>query len=259
MSILVTNDDGIYSPGLEALATALGEVEDTVVVAPDRQQSAVGHAITLSNPLRLTRIDKDGRFLGYACNGTPADAVKLGMKVVLEKPPSLVVSGINMGANVGASLIYSGTVSAATEGTLLGIPSFAISLDNKLGGDWDAAAEFAKSLAKKLLKTGLPRGILLNVNVPNIPRERISGVRITSQGRTNFDDFFEQREDPRGHKYFWMCGTMVAEDNVPEHDVTALADGYITISPVHYDLTAKEFLPELKGWGLEDLFPTDAD
>lgn len=250
MAILLTNDDGIYAEGLMRLTSAMRELDDVVVVAPDREQSAVGHAITLSGPLRLTRIMQGEKFLGYATNGTPADAVKLAVKVVLPEPPKLVISGINLGANVGASLIYSGTVSAATEGTLLGIPSIAISIDSRETNNFDPASLLAKTLAKKIMEKGLPEGVLLNVNVPDLPIEEIKGIKIVAQGRTNFDDFFEVREDPRGQKYFWMCGTMVADDSDPEHDVNALKNGYITIAPIHYDLTARDFLSELKSWDI---------
>ncbi len=249
MAILITNDDGIYSPGLAALVKGMRELGEIVVVAPDREQSSVGHAITLSNPLRMTKITRDGEFLGYACSGTPADAVKLAIKVVMPEMPQLLISGINVGANVGASLIYSGTVSAATEGTLLGVPSIAVSLDSRVGENYETAVIFTKQLAQLVLEKGLPNGILLNVNVPDRPANEIAGVRVVTQGKTNFNDFFDKREDPRGQQYFWMCGTMVAGDNSLEHDVAALEAGFITVTPVHYDLTAYDFLDELNSWG----------
>jgi len=258
MTILVTNDDGIYAPGLDALAKAMKTIDNTTVVAPDREQSAVGHAITLSNPLRITEVYRDREFLGYACSGTPADAVKLGVKEILDEKPDVLISGINVGANVGASLIYSGTVSAATEGTLLGIPSIAISLDSRSNDDWSVATDFAIKIVNMVLKNGLPEGVLLNVNIPKLPPENIQGIKIVAQGKTNFNDFFEEREDPRGHKYFWMCGTMVAEDDNPEHDVTALAQGYITVTPVHYNLTAYDTLKEIRKWGIENELGVDA-
>jgi 5'-nucleotidase len=248
LSILITNDDGIYSPGLSILAKSLSALDDVVVVAPDREQSAVGHAITLSNPLRITRIKRENEFLGYACNGTPADAVKLALKVVMPSPPKLLVSGINFGANVGASLLYSGTVSAATEGTLLGIPSIAVSLDSMEMDNLSSAADFALRISETVLANGLPKGIFLNVNVPDLPLSKIKGYKISPQGKTNFNDFFEEREDPRGQKYFWMCGSMVADDENPDHDVNALAEGFISVTPIQFDLTAHEYLNELKNW-----------
>ena len=162
MAILVTNDDGIYAPGLAALVRGLEKLDKAIVVAPDREQSAVGHAITLSSPLRMTEIQRGEEFLGYAVSGTPADAVKLGIKEIFDEPPSILVSGINAGANVGASLIYSGTVSAATEGTLLGVPSIAVSLDNRAGGEWGPAVDFAVFLSRIVIEKGLPKGVLLN-------------------------------------------------------------------------------------------------
>ncbi len=251
MKILLTNDDGIHSQGLQNLAHSLAEEYSVVVVAPDREQSAVGHAITLSNPLRITEISNSYGIPTFSCNGTPADAVKLGLKVIMDEPPALLISGINNGANVGASLIYSGTVSAATEGILLGIPSIAVSLDNRLGGDYSAAIKFTSFIARKIIQNSLPDGILLNINVPDLPIEEIKGAKIAVQGRTNFNDFFEKRRDPRGQIYYWMAGSMVADDSHPDHDVSALSDGYITITPVNYDLTARKFLPKLKNWGFE--------
>ncbi len=258
MAILVTNDDGIYSEGLAALAAGLAKLGEVVVVAPDREQSAVGHAITLSTPLRITKIKRGDSHFGYACNGTPADAVKLGIKVIMDEPPELIVSGVNKGANVGASMIYSGTVSAATEGTLLGIPSIAVSLDNRHGGRWDTAVNFTVALGRLVIERGLPGSILLNVNVPDLPEEKIAGVKVTSQGKTNFNDFFEERKDPRGQIYYWMSGTMVADDSQPDHDVTALANGYITVTPVNNDLTARSFLNKLNRWNLQGLWEPDA-
>jgi len=254
MAILVTNDDGIHADGLAELSRGLSKLQDIVVVAPDREQSAVGHAITLSNPLRITPIRRGGKLFGYACNGTPADAVKLGIKVVMDEPPELIVSGVNNGANVGASLIYSGTVSAATEGTLLGIPSLAVSLDNRFGGDYSIAVGFTVKLAGMILRKGLPAGVLLNVNIPDLSADDIKGVKVTSQGQTAFNDFFEERKDPRGQVYYWMSGSMVANNPHPDHDVNALEAGFITITPVHYDLTARDSLDKLKKWNIPTLW-----
>ncbi|MCK5832530.1 5'/3'-nucleotidase SurE [bacterium] len=259
MSILITNDDGIYASGLDFLVKAMKRIDDVIVVAPDREQSAVGHAITLSNPLRVTKINRNSEFFGYATSGTPADAVKLGIRSIMNETPQLVISGINLGANVGASLIYSGTVSAATEGVLLGVPSIAVSLDGRIGSNWETAARFSEIIARKVLQNGLPGGILLNINVPDLPVKSIAGIRVTSQGKTNFNDFFEERMDPRGQRYYWMCGTMVAEDDRSDHDVQALADDFISVTPVHYDLTAYNFLGELSSWNIEKNWPLNAE
>jgi 5'-nucleotidase len=257
MTILITNDDGIHSKGILELAKDLSKLFDVLVMAPDREQSAVGHAITLSNPLRITKVENSIEIPLFSCNGTPADAVKLAIKVLMDEPPELLISGINHGANVGASLIYSGTVSAATEGTLLGIPSISVSIDNRLGGDYSTAIKFTELIAKKVLANGLPEGVLLNINIPDIPPDEIKGVKVASQGNTNFNDFFEKRKDPRGQEYYWMTGAMVADDSHADHDVTALSNGYITITPVHYDLTARKFLPILNNWGLDNLWKAD--
>ncbi|RKZ30230.1 5'/3'-nucleotidase SurE [bacterium] len=249
MSILLVNDDGIYAPGLNALANRLGEKYEIVIVSPDREQSSVGHAITLADPLRIYEVKQDGNFFGYAVSGTPADCVKLAIRVILERPPDLLISGINQGANVGASLIYSGTVSAATEGTMLLIPSIAVSLDtHREDANFADAAIIVEKIAEKVLKYGLPGGVLLNVNVPHIPMDKIKGIRITRQATTYFDDFFERRIDPQGRTYYWMSGTMVEVDRGEDSDIMAIRQGYVSITPVHYDLTAKESISMIENW-----------
>ena len=247
MAILLVNDDGIYSPGLLALYRKFRDEYDVVIVAPDREQSSVGHAITLSDPVRIHEVVQDGKFFGYAVSGTPADCVKLAVRVILKRPPNLIISGINQGANVGASLIYSGTVSAATEGTMLSIPSMAVSLDTRRpDADFSVAAEFTLEIAKKVLKFGLPAGVSLNINIPALPREKIKGIRITRQAITYFDDFFERRIDPQGRTYYWMSGTMVEIDRGEDSDLMALKEGYISITPIKYNLTAMEYFDSLR-------------
>lgn len=247
MAILLVNDDGIYSPGLLALYRKFRDEYDVVIVAPDREQSSVGHAITLSDPVRIHEVVQDGKFFGYAVSGTPADCVKLAVRVILKRPPNLIISGINQGANVGASLIYSGTVSAATEGTMLSIPSMAVSLDTRRpDADFSVAAEFTLEIAKKVLKFGLPAGVSLNINIPALPREKIKGIRITRQAITYFDDFFERRIDPQGRTYYWMSGTMVEIDRGEDSDLMALKEGYISITPIKYNLTAVEYFDSLR-------------
>ncbi len=254
--MLLVNDDGIYAPGLAALANRLRERYEVVIVAPDREQSAVGHAITLADPLRIYEVKQDGNFFGYAVSGTPADCVKLAVRVILKRPPDLLISGINQGANVGASLIYSGTVSAATEGTMLLIPSIAVSLDtHRSDADFSAAAEVTERLARLVMKYGLPGGVFLNVNVPALPLEKIKGVKITRQATTYFDDFFERRIDPQGRTYYWMSGTMVEVDRSEDSDLMALRQGFVSITPVRYDLTAKEAFPVLEEWFSDGKLP----
>ncbi len=249
MTILLVNDDGIYAQGLSTLVKKLGEKYEVVIVAPDREQSAVGHAITLANPVRIHKVHQDGDFFGYAVSGTPADCVKLAIRVIMKRPPDLLISGINQGANVGASLIYSGTVSAATEGTMMLIPSIAVSLDtHRADADFETAAKISRQVAEKVLECGLPEGVFLNVNVPHLPEDKIKGFKITHQATTYFDDFFERRIDPQGKTYYWMSGTMVEIDGGEDSDIAALRDGYVSITPCRYDLTAKEPVSILKNW-----------
>ncbi|MFQ6606590.1 MAG: 5'/3'-nucleotidase SurE [Fidelibacterota bacterium] len=246
--ILITNDDGIYAHGIYALWEAMQTVGKVTVVAPDTEKSAVGHAITISNPIRLQPVQRRDGFQGFAVDGTPADCVKIAVHALLESPPDLVVSGINLGANVGTNVIYSGTVSAATEGTLLGIPSMAISLDSMKDGEYTATKEVAINVAKKILQNGLPPGTLLNVNVPNLPPAALRGYRVTEQGNVYFKDRFDKREDPRGRIYYWMTGELVDPERHLERDSHALARGFISITPIHYQLTNQSFLSTLKAW-----------
>ncbi len=248
-SILVTNDDGIFAPGIYALWEAMREIGEVTVVAPDTEKSAVGHAITITDPIRVQQIHRKNEFAGFAVKGTPADCVKIAGRSLMKTPPDIVVSGINSGANVGSNIIYSGTVSAATEGTILGIPSIAISLNSIIGGDMTASQKVAKTVVQKVLENGLPTGILLNVNIPNIPENSIKGYRITKQGKVVFKDHFEKREDPRGKLYYWMKGEII-NDNNSDTDGFAIQNKFVSVTPIHYQLTAESFLSTLKSWDL---------
>ena len=245
--ILVTNDDGIFAPGIYALWEAMQEIGDVTIVAPDSEKSAVGHAITITDPIRVEKIQRKNGFEGFAVKGTPADCVKIAGRSLMKSPPDIVVSGINSGANVGSNIIYSGTVSAATEGTILGIPSVAISLNSIKGGDMTASQKVAGTVVKKVLENGLPSGILLNVNVPNISEEAIKGYRITKQGKLVFTDRFEKREDPRGKFYYWMKGEIINDTN-SESDGYAIQNDYVSITPIHYQLTEESFIKTLESW-----------
>ena len=247
-TILVTNDDGIYTDGIYWLWEAVKDFGNVLVVAPDTEKSAVGHAITITNPLRTKHVNRRGGFSGYAVNGTPADCVKIAVRSILKSPPDLVVSGINYGANVGTNVIYSGTVSAATEGTFLGIPSVAVSIDSHHPEDFKPAMDITQNTLNKVLKFGLPEGTLLNVNVPDIPGAMIKGTRITTQGNAYFKDRFEKREDPRGNIYYWMTGESIDPDSSGNTDNWALKDGYISVTPIHYKLTNKTFMSDLESW-----------
>ncbi len=245
MRILLTNDDGIYARGLMALNNALSEVAECFIVAPEIEQSAVGHAITISRPLMVREIKREGNFYGYAVAGTPADCVKLGVKELASGPVDLIVSGINRGANVGINVIYSGTVSAATEGLILGIPSLAISLDSHREADFTFAAEFARKCVLMVAEHPLPR-VALNINIPALPREQIAGVIVVKQGKARLVESFERRTDPRDHVYYWLAGeTMVANDEAWDSDASALKRGFITITPLQSDLTCHEALATL--------------
>ena len=244
--ILVSNDDGYDSPGIHALVMSLRSLGEVVVIAPATQQSA----ITVQQPLRARPIDRGPYFRGWAVEGTPADSVKLGVTTLLNRKPDLVVSGINHGMNTSINVLYSGTVSAATEGAILGIPAIAVShASHSLESDLRGAASFAKIIATEVLKRGMPKGTLLNVNVPNIPPEDIVGVRITKQGRSWWDDGFEGRKDPVGRDYYWLVGTYVWDPD-PLVDDSALRENYISVTPLHYNLTDEGLFDVMKDWKL---------
>lgn len=251
MRILLTNDDGINSAGLSALASAIKEIAEVTIVAPDAEQSAVGHAITVSFPLRVKEFYKDDTFFGYAVKGTPADCVKLAIKVIMDKEPDMVISGINLGPNTGTHIIYSGTVSAATEATILGIPAFAISLGTFVNPDFRIAAGFAKKMALLINKNGLPKGVLLNINVPE---KEVKGVRLTVQGDVRFVGAVEKRVDPRGQTYYWLSPEIVETSGGPEFDTIAIRNNEISITPLHFDMTSHDSLEELGKW---DIFGID--
>ena len=248
--ILLTNDDGIYAQGILAAWQELRKIGEVEVVAPDAERSAVGHAITLLLPLRAKEVVRNVRF-GYGVNGMPADCVKIAVKAILPRPPDLVVSGINLGANTGTNVIYSGTVSAATEARILGIPSIAVSLATFTHPDFSYAARFTRKLAIAVLAKGLPDKTLLNVNVPNIPEDKIKGVAITQQGESRVEERFEKRTDPRNQTYYWLDGQFRLQEPKNEADAAKVSDGYVSITPVQYDLTAYPAIDLLKGWKLQ--------
>lgn len=248
LQILVCNDDGIDAPGIAALVKEMKRLGEVTVVAPHQQQSAVGHAITMNSPLRVRRFSKHGRFFGYAVAGTPADCVKLAVRAILKRPPDLVVSGVNHGSNTAISVIYSGTVSAATEGTILGIPSIAVSLTTYAPADFTIAAQFARKLAAVVMRRGLPEGTLLNVNVPPLPANRLKGVRITRQGKAIWNDTFDARRDPANKEYYWLTGGLQNVDQDLKFDEAAIRAGYISVTPIQYDLTDDNMMEAMKRW-----------
>ena len=247
MIILVTNDDGIYSKGIFALAKTLQGIGDVFVVAPDREKSAIAHSLTLHRPLRVEKIRKNF----YAVDGTPADCVHLGVNTILPKRPQLIVSGINKGGNLGDDITYSGTVSAAFEGTLLGISSFAISLVSRSHFKFDVAARFALRVARYIIRKGLPKDTFLNINVPNLNEKEIKSYKITQQGRwvRNGSGVIEKM-DPRGKKYYWIGGGQLVFDKRRDTDMEAVSKSYISITPLNLDLTNYPSIRELKKWKL---------
>jgi 5'-nucleotidase len=251
MKILLTNDDGINAPGLHALQAQVRKAGEVAIVAPDSERSAVGHAITTVDPLRVTEVKRDGEVYGLAVSGTPADCVKIAIKSLLPWRPDLVISGINQGPNTGMNVIYSGTVSAATEATMMGIPAFAISLDSFTVREFGPAAEFARRLAGIIARKGLPPGVLLNVNVPAIPQGKLRGVRVTRQGMARFSEEFHKRIDPRGHAYWWLGGDLLEIHEDSDTDSAALKEGLVSVTPIHYDMTAYGSIALIEKWKLK--------
>ena len=246
MKILLTNDDGIYARGISALYDELSKDHDCLIVAPEIEQSAVGHAITLFRPLMVRSATKGGSFLGYAVLGTPADCVKIGIKELSDRLPDLVVSGINRGSNVGVNVIYSGTVSAATEAVIMGVPALAISLDTHKEADFSFAARFARRMVRFIEKSPSLQDSAINVNIPFLLEEKIKGIAVVRQGRGNIIESFEKRTDPRDNIYYWISGESLTADTDSQTDVSALSQGYITVTPIQYDLTRYELLGELQ-------------
>ena len=249
--ILVTNDDGVDAPGLLALKQALEKIGQVTVFAPEHNWSAAGHTKTMHKPLRVNQVKLADGTLAYASSGAPSDCVALAVLGLLPRRPDLVVSGINQGANLGHDITYSGTVAAAMEGVISGIPAIAVSLDSYESQDFACAAEFAARLAAHVLARGLPPNTLLNVNVPAVPREEIAGVLVTRLGKRVYRDVLVERKDPRGRNYYWIGGEPPV--GVPEEgtDIWALAHNYISVTPLHLDMTDYRLIEELKRWRLD--------
>lgn len=245
--ILITNDDGIYAGGLKALVEVCRPLGDIVIVAPDSPQSGQGHAITLNDPIRL-RPAKEFEEDAYKCSGTPVDCVKLAKNIVLNnRKPDLCVSGINHGSNASINIIYSGTMSAAMEASLEGIPSIGFSyLDYAADADFSACKQIAKTLIEKILSNPQDEKLLLNVNIPLLPYEEIKGIKVCRQSKGNWTEEFKEAVDPRGEKYYWMTGAYYTEESATDTDIWALENGYVSVVPSHHDLTDYKLLPTLK-------------
>ena len=250
MRILLTNDDGIYAPGIAALKSFAGALGEVTVVAPDSERSAAGHSITLNRPLRVREVYIGDSFLGYSVDGSPADCVKIGVQQVMSEPPDLVISGINPGTNVGINVLYSGTVAAALEGAILGITSFAVSLSSEKKPDFDVVAGLAVDVIEQILDRKPPRGSLFNVNVPTYNLDQIAGICVARQSTLSYENGFDMRTDPRGGRYYWMTGE-IASGNLPaDSDMALLEAGYVTVTPLQFDLTDHARLKEAADWDL---------
>ncbi len=254
--ILVTNDDGIMSPGIRELTEALVKLGDVVVIAPAGEQSAVAHSITLDDPIRVESWNFGGdlnHVRALAIAGTPCDCIKLALHQLLHRLPDLVVSGINRGANTAINVIYSGTISAATESSIYGIDSIAVSLDSKEpDADYRPAAKYAGIIAQKVLRSHLPRGVLLSVNVPMIPEDEIKGIVVTRQARSRWKEGFIERLDPANRAYYWYRGTLNILDEGADTDIHVLEEGYVSITPLQHDRTAYGCLGVLSTWSWKD-------
>src|SRR5689334_3271108 len=244
LRILITNDDGIHSPGLTLLAKALSRLGEVWVVAPDRERTAVAHAVTLHKPLRVHEVGKRV----YTVNGTPVDCVNLALLNILPKLPHLLVSGINKGVNLGDDVLYSGTVSAAVEGTIHGIPSMAVSQEGREQFHFATGAYYAVRVAKLILRRGLPEETLLNVNIPNRTAETVTGVRVTCLSRRRFENPIIEKVDPHGKSYFWIAGTRVSWSRNKDADHEAIAEGAVSLTPLHLDSTNYGALDQLRSW-----------
>jgi 5'-nucleotidase len=251
LHILITNDDGIHAPGILILKNSLSQIANVMVVAPDSEKSAVGHAITLSDPLRVSEIEKEGKFFGFAVNGTPADCVKLGLRCLAQTHIDLVVSGINLGPNTATNIIYSGTVSAAAEAVIMGVPGLALSIASFDTPEFEYAAIIARQLALKIFEFGLPEGTLLNVNVPAVKPDQIKGIAITRQGKGRFEEFFDKRTDPNNRTYYWLAGRRMNIDHGADVDEVVLRQNKVSITPVCYDLTDRKMLKKLTEWNIK--------
>jgi 5'-nucleotidase len=236
--ILVTNDDGVMAPGIMNLVEAVRDLGKIVVVAPDKPQSGMGHAITIGQPLRLQKVNVFGDIEAYSCTGTPVDCVKLAVDKVLHRKPDLCISGINHGANHSINVIYSGTMSAAVEAAIESIPSAGFSLlDYSIEADFSGSRKYARMIVQKMLKTKMDKHTVLNINIPPLPSEHLKGLKICRQAYAKYEEDFIERQDPHGRMYYWLTGEFVNFDKGKDTDVWALANGYVSVVPVQFDLT----------------------
>lgn len=252
VKILLTNDDGAFADGIQALRREIVKIDgaEVFLVAPDRERSASGHAITVHRPLHVEELGFPEGAGAWSVTGTPADCVKLALEALLPGKPDLVISGINRGPNLGTDVFYSGTVSAAIEATFAGIPSMAVSVAAYDYVDYSLAASFSRWMTRRILSGGLPRGTLLNVNVPATDEEHLAGVDICKLGVRLYKDVFDRRVDPRGKVYYWLAGDLQELENDSDTDVVALQQNMIAVTPIQLDLTNHALVSELKSWNL---------
>lgn len=249
--ILVTNDDGITAPGIRMLIEVMKDIGDVLVVAPDSPQSAKGHAITISETLYCDEIvvDASANHKEYSCSGTPVDCVKMATHEILKRKPDLCVSGINHGSNASINVIYSGTMSAAVEAGIEGIPAIGFSLlDYSMSANFEPCKKYVSLITKQVLKHGLQRGVVLNVNIPNLPAADIKGIKVCRQANAQWQEEFDKRVNPMGREYYWLTGKFVNEDKGEDTDEWALQQGYVSVVPTQFDLTAHHYMQELNTW-----------
>jgi len=250
--ILVTNDDGINAPGIAALIEVMKTLGEVVIIAPDKPQSGMGHAITINSTIRINKRNTYDVKEEYSCSGTPVDCIKFGVNKIMDRKPDLCVSGINHGTNMSINVIYSGTMSAAVEGAIEGIPSIGFSLsDYTIDADFTASKKIVQTIAEKVLQNGLPEGVCLNVNIPKLKLELIKGIKVCRQAKANWVEEFDERHDPSGHPYYWLTGKFENLDlNDIDTDIWALENGYVSIVPTQFDMTAHKAIAEITKWEL---------
>lgn len=248
--ILVTNDDGITAPGISALVDVMRSLGDVVVVAPDKPQSGMGHAITINSTLRISKVNVYGVEEEYSCTGTPVDCVKIAVNKILKRKPDIVVSGINHGSNMSINVIYSGTMSAAVEGAIESVPSIGFSLMNEsIDADFSAAKKIVKTVVSQVLIKGLPKGVCLNVNIPKLKFEEIKGIRVCRQAKANWIEELDERKDPAGQPYFWLTGKFENYDKgQKDTDVWALENNYVSVVPTQFDMTSHDSISVIAKW-----------
>lgn len=248
-TILITNDDGLWAPGIRKLIEIARPLGNVVVVAPDSPMSGMSHAITVKSPLRIHKHNEEENYVEYSCNGTPVDSMKLGEKVVLTEKPDIVLSGINHGSNASVNIIYSGTMAAALEANIDGIPAIGFSLlDYSHKADFSGVGRFVETIIRNVLDNGLPQGVSLNVNIPALPEKEIKGIKVCRQATGRWEEEFDSRVDPHDRDYYWLTGVFKNGDPEKDTDTWALANNYVSVVPVHVDFTSHKSISQIKKW-----------